>query len=249
MNLYGLIGYPLSHSFSAKYFTEKFKKESIADSEYRLFPLQSIHEIKDLLDKEPDLKGLSVTIPYKEKIIPFLDELDEVSQSIKAVNTIKISIKNSKPFLKGYNTDVIGFEKILLPLLKTHHKQALILGSGGVSKAVIYVLNKYGISHTIVSRKLQTDFISYHELTREIIDNHTIIINTTPLGMYPNLDNCPAIPYSYLTFLHLLIDLIYNPLETLFLKNGEKQNAKTQNGLDMLYFQAEAAWKIWNNKA
>ncbi len=246
MKLYGLIGYPLLHSFSSTYFTEKFKKEGITDAEFQLFPLNNIQEIKQLLVCEPNLKGLSVTIPYKEKIIPYLNELDEVAQKVGAVNSIKISNKENKIYLKGYNTDVIGFEKTLIPLLENHHKQALILGSGGASKAVAYVLEKLNIPFKIVSRTYKQGFLSYQQLNREIIENHQLIINTTPLGMYPDVNKCPALPCQFLNSAHLLIDLIYNPEETLFLQKGKLQHSKTQNGLKMLIFQAEASWKIWN---
>ena len=246
MNLFGLIGYPLSHSFSASYFAEKFKKEGITDAEFRLFELNNIQEIKHLLINEPFLKGLSVTIPYKEKIIPYLDKLDEVAQKVGAVNSIKISKINNKIYLKGYNTDVIGFEKTLTPLLEIHHKKALVLGTGGASKAVVYVLEKLKIPYRIVSRNKSQFYLNYQELTRELIDSHQLIINTTPLGMYPNINNYPSIPYSFLNSSHLLYDLIYNPEETLFLQKGKLQNAKIKSGFDMLIEQAEASWKIWN---
>ena len=246
MNLYGLIGYPLSHSFSASYFTEKFEKERVIDAKFQLFPLNNIQEIKQLLINEPYLKGLSVTIPYKEKIIPYLDELDKVAQKVGAVNSIKISNKENKIYLKGYNTDIVGFEKTLAPLLENHHEQALILGSGGSSKAVIYVLEKLNIPYKIVSRKNNQSFLSYQQLNREIIENHQLIINTTPLGMYPDVNKCHALPYQFLNSAHLLIDLIYNPKETLFLQKGKLQKCKIKNGLEMLIFQAEESWKIWN---
>ncbi len=248
MNLFGLIGYPLSHSFSASYFTEKFKIESITNAEFRLFPIPDISAVRFLLADQPNLKGLSVTIPYKEKIIPYLDELDDVAQKVGAVNAIQISIKNNKTYLKGFNTDVIGFEKTLRPLLEPHHQQALILGSGGASKAVMYVMNKLNIPFKIISRDLQNGLLTYSQLNPEIIASHQIIINTTPLGMYPEINNCPDIPYHLLTSSHLLFDLIYNPEETVFLIQGKSHFAKTKNGLEMLICQAEAAWEIWNNQ-
>ncbi len=248
MNLYGLIGYPLSHSFSTSYFTEKFKKERIKDTKYQLFPLNSIQDIKLLLASNPLLKGLNVTIPYKEKIIPYLDEIDKTALKVGAVNTIKISNKNNCIHLKGYNTDIIGFEKMLLPLLENHHKQALILGSGGGSKSVIYVLQKLNIPYKIVSRGINQTFLSDQQLTSETTDNHQLIINTTPLGMYPKVNDCPNLPYHFLTSSHLLIDLIYKPKETSFLKQGKLHGTKTQNGFEMLISQAEASWEIWNNK-
>jgi len=248
MKLYGLIGYPLSHSFSASYFKDKFKREGITATDYQLFPITTIEEIQKLLIDHPLLKGLSVTIPYKEKIIPFIDEMDESATKAGAVNTVKIIRNNNSVYLKAYNTDVVGFEKSLTPLLEPFHQQALILGDGGASKAVIYVLEKLNIQYKTVSRKNEACFLQYQQLNSEIIKSHLLIINTTPLGMYPDINNCPQIPYHSLTSSHLLFDLIYNPEETLFLKQGRLHAAKTKNGLEMLKIQAEAAWEIWNQK-
>ncbi|NVN96137.1 MAG: shikimate dehydrogenase [Bacteroidetes bacterium] len=246
MNLFGLIGYPLSHSFSATYFTKKFEKEGILDAEFRLFELNNIEEIKHLLFSEPLLKGLSVTIPYKEKIIPYLDELDEIAQKVGAVNSVKISKVNQQIYLKGFNTDVIGFEKTLIPMLKNHHKQALVLGTGGASKAVVFVFEKLKIPYRIVSRNTSQFLLTYNELTKEIMDTHQLIINTTPVGMFPNIIENPLLPYHFLNSSHFLFDLIYNPEETLFLQKGKIHNSLTKSGLDMLIEQAEASWKIWN---
>ena len=244
MKQYGLIGYPLSHSFSKGYFAEKFAKENIVDCKYDVFPLEKIEDFVELCNDKKNLIGLNVTIPYKEKIIPFLDELDETAANIGAVNTIKFS--NGKEI--GYNSDAYGFEMSLKPLLKQHHTKALILGTGGASKAVEYVLRKLGISFQYVSRNKNEKAISYEELNEAIIQHSKLIINTTPIGMYPNIDTAPDIPYNVLTEKHLLYDLVYNPEETLFLKKGKEKGAQTKNGLEMLYLQAERSWEIWNSQ-
>ena len=244
MKQYGLIGYPLSHSFSKGYFAEKFAKENIVDCKYDVFPLEKIEDFVELCNDKKNLIGLNVTIPYKEKTIPFLDELDETAANIGAVNTIKFS--NGKKI--GYNSDAYGFEMSLKPLLKSHHTQALILGTGGASKAVEYVLKKLGIAFQYVSRTKNDKAISYEELNESIIQHSKLIINTTPIGMYPNIDTAPDIPYNVLTEKHLLYDLVYNPEETLFLKKGKEKGAQTKNGLEMLYLQAERSWEIWNSQ-
>ena len=245
MKQFGLIGYPLSHSFSKGYFAEKFAKENIVDCKYDVFPLEKIEDFVELCNDKKNLIGLNVTIPYKEKIIPFLDELDETAANIGAVNTIKFS--NGKKI--GYNSDAYGFEMSLKPFLKPYHKQALILGTGGASKAVEYVLRKLGISFQYVSRTKSEKTISYEELlTNYDLRLTTLIINTTPIGMYPNIDTAPDIPYKVITDKHLLYDLIYNPEETLFLKKGKQRGAGTKNGLEMLYLQAERSWQIWNSQ-
>jgi shikimate dehydrogenase len=246
---FGLIGYPLQHSWSLKYFQEKFAKESIKNNLYELFPIVSLSDFEHLINMKPDLVGLNVTIPYKEKIIPYLDELDEIAKEIDAVNCIKISkTKLTIPFLKGYNTDTFGFEQSILPLIKSYHKNALILGNGGSAKAVSYVLKKLNVNFLIVTRTpIKPNHISYNEITEEIIQHHLLIINTTPLGMFPNTHTFPLIPYQYLTKNHLLYDLVYNPEETIFLTKGKNFGAQIKNGLSMLFFQAEKSWKIWNN--
>lgn len=239
--LYGLIGYPLSHSFSPKWFTEKFAAEDI-DALYKAYPLEHVEDILDLLSNYP-LKGLNVTIPYKESVTGFLDTLSPEAKAIGAVNCI--DIRNGKR--TGHNTDIIGFEQSLIPLLQPHHTKALVLGSGGAAKAVNYVLDKLGIERRSVSRNKTENTLTYQDLTEEIIKQHTLIINTTPLGMSPNEDYAPPIPYNNLTEQHLLYDLIYNPSETKFLRLGKANGAQTKNGHEMLILQAEASWKIWNN--
>ncbi|MFN8285010.1 MAG: shikimate dehydrogenase [Chitinophagales bacterium] len=243
MKQFGLIGYPLSHSFSKGYFTEKFAKENITDCRYDIFPLEKIEDFTELCNTHNKLAGLNVTIPYKEKIIPFLDELDETAANIGAVNTIKFS--DHKRI--GFNSDAYGFEMSLKPLLKSHHTSALILGTGGASKAVEYVLKKLGIDYQYVSRNKSEKAIAYEEVNDSIIQHSALIINCSPIGMYPNIDSAPDIPYQFLTDNHLLYDLIYNPEETQFLTEGKQRGAQTKNGLEMLYLQAERSWEIWNN--
>lgn len=247
MRKFGLIGYPLSHSFSKSYFTKKFLSEGINDCEYETYPLENISFIKDLLDREPHLSGLNVTIPYKEQVLQFLDEVDAQAIEIGAVNTIRISRINNKQHLKGFNTDAFGFAEPLKKVLKPSHKNALIFGTGGASKAVAWVLNSLGIEYSFVSRRPQkNNSIDYAGLTFEIIRKNTLLINTSPVGMFPNVDAAPDIPYEAVTSEHILYDLIYNPEETLFLKKGATKKATTLNGLPMLYLQAEKAWEIWN---
>lgn len=242
MKQFGLIGYPLSHSFSKGYFTQKFQQEGIADCQYDVFPLEKIDDFIALCDSYKNLAGLNVTIPYKEKIILFLDQLSEEAAEIGAVNTIKF-IDGKKI---GYNSDCYGFEMSLRPMLKPHQASALILGTGGASKAVEYVLKKLNIHYQYVSRKKSGTAISYDDLNESIIQHSTIIINTTPIGMYPNVDAAPQIPYQFIGESHLLYDLVYNPEKTQFLKEGELRSAQTKNGLEMLYLQAERSWEIWN---
>lgn len=238
---FGLIGYPLTHSFSKGYFTEKFKNEGITDAIYETFPLQNIEDFVELYVREKDLIGLNVTIPYKEKIIPFLDALSDEAQQIGAVNTIKF--KDGKKI--GYNSDVVGFENSLLPHLKSYHQKALILGTGGAAKAVAYVLDKLGIPFISVSRIQSEKTISYENITPAILQSHLIVINTTPLGMSPKLETFPNLPYDQLTEKHLLYDLVYNPEKTIFLEKGEEKGATIVNGLAMLHGQAERSWAIW----
>ncbi|MDP3441239.1 MAG: shikimate dehydrogenase [Ignavibacteria bacterium] len=247
MDLYGLIGKPLSHSFSKKYFTEKFDNEGIS-AKYELFPLETIEELPELIRLNPDLKGLNVTIPYKQSVNPYLSEIDKVARIIGAVNTIKIKRKNGKPYLIGYNTDAIGFEQTLKSILKKEkHPKALILGTGGSANAVRYVLRKHGIFFRSVSRTgLKSEQITYPMITKSTMCFYKLIINTTPLGMYPNISEAPDIMYDTINMNHILIDLIYNPEETLFLQRGKQYGAKTVNGMQMLMSQAEASWKIWN---
>lgn len=242
MKRYGLIGYPLSHSFSQKYFTEKFQREQITGCVYENFPLEDISAFEPLIQRHPDLCGLNVTIPYKEKVIPFLSEQSEVVRAIGACNCIKI--ENGK--LTGYNTDVTGFEDSLRPHLQAHHKKALVLGTGGAAKAVHWVLKKLGIEFLEVSRTPAYKQVSYQQVDEALINEHLLIVNTSPVGMYPKTDECPPLPYHALTPKHYLFDLIYNPAKTLFLQKGEAQGAMTENGKDMLVIQAEESWRIWN---
>jgi shikimate dehydrogenase len=243
MKRYGLIGYPLSHSFSQKYFTEKFQREGITGCVYENFPLAAIDEFPALIQQHSDLHGLNVTIPYKEKVIPFLTSQSEVVQAIGACNCIRIV---NGQFI-GHNTDVVGFEQSLLPLLQPHHKNALVLGTGGAAKAVHYVLNKLGIAFREVSRTPSTTRqIAYEQIDGSVIREYELIINTSPLGMYPNINECPPLPYEALTSKHYLFDLVYNPAKTLFLQKGAEQGAAVKNGHDMLIIQAEESWRIWN---
>ena len=243
MRKFGLIGFPLSHSFSKKYFTEKFEKEGLNNCSYENFPLPVIDELKQLLSL-PGLEGLNVTIPYKEQVLSFLDYSSDIVKKIKACNCIKI--KEGKLF--GFNTDVFGFENSLKKkIMSSIHKQALVLGTGGSAKAVIYVLENLGIKFKSVSRKPSAQSLSYEQLTKEIMPDYKLIINTTPLGMFPNVVEAPPIPYQYLTSDHFLFDLIYNPEKTLFLKKGEEQGTLIQNGYEMLVLQSEENWKIWNS--
>ena len=237
METFGLIGKSLSHSFSSSYFNEKFFKEKITNTKYLNFELNDISDFPQLIKKQ-NLSGLNVTLPYKESIIPFLDELSENAKKIGSVNTIQIA--NGK--LIGHNTDVIGFKQSIIPLLSGRNT-ALILGDGGAAKAVKFVFNQLNISHKTINRNSSFD---YSDITRELIGYHAIIINTTPIGMMPKIKNYPQIPYELLTEKHLLFDLIYNPKETLFLKYGRANKACTKNGLEMLQIQAETSWNIWN---
>lgn len=245
MKKYGLIGYPLKHSFSIGYFNEKFKSEGI-DAEYINFEIPDIKDFTTIIDQNPNLCGMNVTIPYKEQVIPFLDELDKDTAAIGAVNVIKIIRQKGKVKLVGYNSDIIGFSQSIKPLLKEHHKKALILGAGGAAKAIFHGLKNLGVEGTYVSRTKEPGKLTYEELTPEIMAENTIIVNCTPVGMFPNDAFCPDIPYELLTPHHLLYDLIYNPDTTLFMKKGAQKGAKTKNGLEMLLLQAFAGWEIWN---
>ncbi|NLR81837.1 shikimate dehydrogenase family protein [Chitinophaga eiseniae] len=242
MKMYGLIGYPLSHSFSKGFFKEKFEKENITGCQYENYPIPGITEFTTLLEEHPQLQGLNVTIPYKEVVIPFLDELSDAAARIGAVNCIHFNGGKKT----GYNTDVIGFTKSLQPLLQPHHTQALVLGTGGAAKAIMYALEQLGITYTIVSRRPENGAIAYEALDQATMEAHTVIVNTTPLGMYPKVDTFPEIPYQYLSSRHLLYDLVYNPAETAFLQKGAAQGATIKNGHEMLILQAEASWEIWN---
>ncbi|MCD8439782.1 shikimate dehydrogenase family protein [Tenacibaculum finnmarkense] len=244
--MYALVGKNISYSFSKGYFTNKFKELGLETSEYVNFDIQSIEELSaKIKENKTILKGMNVTIPYKLDVFNFLDEIDKKARKIGAVNTIKISKKGK---LIGFNTDVYGFKKSLKPLLKNHHKKALILGTGGASKAVAYVLKKLGITYYFVSRNPKgKKEVSYQSLSKETIETHHLIINCTPLGTHPNIKDCPDIPYQFIGKKHLLFDLIYNPEITTFLNKGQEKNAAIKNGLEMLEQQAEKAWRIWNN--
>ena len=239
MRHYGIIGFPLLHSFSAKYFNEKFATEKI-DAEYSLYPTKEESlksKVESLLDT---LDGFNVTLPYKQAVIPFLDRLDETAQAIGAVNVVYKRV--------GYNTDCLGFIESIRPLLRAYDQNALVLGTGGASKAACYGLRKLGITPTLVSRHPKEGQLGYNGLTPEVMAAHTIIVNCTPLGMLPDVDSCPAIPYEHITARHLLFDCVYNPDQTLFLQKGKAQGATIQNGIGMLYGQAKEAWKIWNKE-
>ena len=245
MKVYGIIGYPLGHSFSQKYFTEKFLTEGIKDCSYKIFPIKSVDDLQDILIQNPDLNGFNITIPHKQSILSLLDDTTKLPQNLNACNCVKIV--NGK-FI-GYNTDVIGFEETLLSQLKSHHTKALILGNGGAAEAVKFVLNKLNIAFKIVSRKLHDGSdLTYADITQRIIGDNLLIINTTPLGTFPDVEECPAIPYQYLTAQHFLYDLVYNPPKTLFLKKGEEYGAAIKNGYDMLVIQAEESWRIWKEE-
>lgn len=242
MRKFGLIGYPLSHSFSKSYFEKKFLRENILDAEYQNYPLEKIEDFLPLLAEHKDLVGLNVTTPYKESIIPYLTELDETAKVIGAVNTIKIS--DGK--LIGYNTDAWGFAKSLLGMAHVDMKTALIIGDGGAAKAVKYVLDKIGISHQTVNRTKKENCLTFEELSNELIAETRLFIQTTPIGTYPNVNEMPPVPMDAITSKHKAFDLIYNPEETLFLRLMRERGAKTKNGLEMLQAQAEEAWKVWH---
>jgi len=247
MRLFGLIGFPLGHSFSQKFFTEKFEREGIKNCSYQNFPLSSIDQLKDLLATHPNLEGFNITIPYKEQVFPFIDQQTDAVQKIGACNCVRIVDGQ----LIGYNTDVKGFEVSLRKKLQPKHNTALVLGTGGAAKAVVYALQQLNISYKIVSRKTnpEANVISYAELTHDVIAAHKLIVNTTPLGTYPNVNECADIPYEALTPDHYLFDLVYNPSKTLFLQKGEAQGATIENGHEMLEIQAEESWKIWNKSS
>lgn len=246
MKRYGLIGYPLGHSFSQKYFTEKFDRECV-DARYDLFPLESINELPGLIHDTEGLAGFNVTIPYKQDVIQFLDEMDDQAREIGAVNVVKITRQvNGAYRLKGFNSDAYGFAESIRPMLGPSHKRALVLGSGGASKAVIFSLRRLGVEPVVVSRRPSAGMLTYAAIDKEILMNYTVIVNASPVGMSPIIDACPDIPYEFLTPRHVCFDLVYNPEETLFLQKASAAGAAVKNGLDMLHLQAEGAWKYWN---
>lgn len=241
MKKYGLIGWPLGHSFSAGFFAEKFAREDI-DARYDNYEMETVEGLRAFVKSEPNLYGLNVTIPHKQAVIPLLDEISEEAAAIGAVNVIRI--RDGK--LKGFNSDIIGFMESIRPLLKPHHTRALVLGTGGASKAIVVGLRKLGIEPTYVSRSKKPGQLTYEELTPEIMAAHTVIVNCSPVGMFPKVENAPAIPYDLLTPQHLLYDLVYNPLEPRFLALGKERGATVKNGLEMLHLQAIASWQFWN---
>ncbi|MCH5301320.1 MAG: shikimate dehydrogenase [Prevotella sp.] len=248
MEKYGLIGFPLGHSFSISYFNQKFSDEGI-DARYENFEIPSIDQLQEIIDSNPELRGLNVTIPYKEKVIEFLDSVTPEAQAIGAVNVIKVKHEGKSIKLKGYNSDVIGFTQSIEPMLdKKRHKKALILGTGGASKAVNYGLKSLGLETVYVSRYERPGTIQYDKITPEVVKEYNVIVNCTPLGMYPKTEECPELPYEAMDQHTILYDLIYNPNETLFMKRGAQYGAQTKNGLEMLLLQAFASWEFWHDK-
>jgi shikimate dehydrogenase len=241
MTKYGIIGYPLGHSFSKGFFTEKFARESI-DAQYLNFEIPDVAMLSDVLRDNPELRGLNVTLPHKQTVIPLLDEMSEEAMEIGAVNVIRV--RNGK--LKGFNSDIIGFTNSIMPLLQPHHRKALVLGTGGASKAIRVGLNRLGIEWTYVSRSPRDGMVTYEDITAKTLQEYTVIVNCSPVGMFPKVDAAPAIPYELLSPQHLLFDCVYNPEETLFMKKGRKQGATVKNGLEMLHLQAAASWNFWN---
>lgn len=247
MDKYGLIGYPLGHSFSKNYFNEKFQNELI-DAEYINFEIKKIESLPEILASNPELKGLNVTIPYKEKVISFLDSVSQEARTIGAVNVIKVMRDGNKTMLKGYNSDVIGFTKSIEPLLERFHKKALILGTGGASKAVNYGLKSLGLETVLVSRYERPGTIQYDKITPDVIRDYNVVVNCTPCGMYPHIEECPKLPYEAIDNKNILYDLIYNPDQTLFMKKGAERGATVKNGLEMLLLQAFASWEFWQGE-
>jgi shikimate dehydrogenase len=246
MKRYGLIGYPLGHSFSKTFFNQKFQSEKI-DAEYVNFEIENVKDLKAVIKENSDLRGVNVTLPHKVAVMPLLDSISENAKNIGAVNVIKFKKGLfGKLHLEGYNSDIIGFMKSIEPMLNEKHRKALILGTGGSSKAIYHGLEQLGVSAVYVSRTPQKDCFTYEEITKEVIEEYTVIVNTTPVGMYPKIDECPDIPYQYITGNQILYDLLYNPDETLFMKKGKTQGATVKNGLEMLLLQAFASWEIWN---
>lgn len=247
MDKYGLIGYPLVHSFSISYFNQKFIDEKI-DAVYENFEIPTIDLLPEVIDSNPDLRGLNVTIPYKQKVMPFLDAISQEAMAIGAVNVIKVTREGGKSRLKGYNSDVIGFTKSIESMLEKFHKKALILGTGGASKAVDYGLKSLGLETVFVSRYQRPGTIQYEDITPDIIKEYNVIVNCTPCGMYPHTEECPKLPYEAMDNRTILYDLIYNPDTTMFMKKGAEHGANTKNGLEMLLLQAFASWDFWHGK-
>lgn len=248
MKTFGLIGHRLGYSFSRNFFTEKFQRENLTNHEYVNFELDSISEFPGIFEQGKEIGGLNCTIPYKQQIMQYLDEIDPEAAQVGAVNTVKITYKEGRRFLKGFNTDIYGFENSLKPMLDEKHKKALILGTGGASKAIKHILNKSGIDFVSASieEQLFEKEIRYHQIDEQLLKEYLIVIQATPVGTFPNVDQCPDIPYQYISSNHVCFDLVYNPEETMFLKKAKAQGAKTKNGLEMLHLQALKAWEIWN---
>ena len=247
MDKYGLIGYPLGHSFSISYFNEKFQNEGI-DAVYENFEIPQIENLVEVLNVNPELKGLNVTIPYKEKVLNYLDNVSPEARAIGAVNVIKVDHNGNDITLTGYNSDVIGFTKSIEPMLQRYHKKALILGTGGASKAINYGLKSLGLETVYVSRYERPGTICYKDITPEVVKEYNVIINCTPVGMFPQTDKCPDLPYEAMDNHTILYDLIYNPDETLFMNRGKQYGATVKNGLEMLLLQAFASWDFWNKE-
>ena len=245
MDKYGLIGYPLGHSFSKNFFKEKFENEKI-DAIYSNYEIPTIKDFPDVVASNPELRGLNVTIPYKQQVMEYLDDIAPEAKAIGAVNVVRVEHTGEKPRLIGYNSDVIGFTNSIKPLLHPHHKKALILGTGGASKAINYGLHKLGLETLFVSRSARSGCITYDDITKETLKEYEVVVNCSPKGMYPHVDECPDIPYEYLSSDNLLYDLVYNPEETLFMKKGKEQGAQVKNGHEMLILQAIASWDFWN---
>ena len=239
---FGIIGFPLGHSFSRGFFTEKFAREGI-DAQYLNFEIPDVAMLGDILRENPELRGLNVTLPHKQAVIPLLDELSDEAREIGAVNVIRI--RDGR--LKGFNSDIIGFTESIRPLLQPHHTKALILGTGGASRAIRVGLSRLGIEWTYVTRSPREEMLTYSDLTPEVMKEYTVIVNCSPVGMFPKVDQAPAIPYELLTPKHLLFDCVYNPEDTLFMKKGREQGAIVKNGLEMLHLQAVASWEFWNS--
>ena len=248
MDRYGLIGYPLGHSFSVSYFNQKFADENI-NAKYENFEIPSIDMLPEIIDSHPDLRGLNVTIPYKEKVFDFLDSVSPEARAIGAVNVIKVIHEGNKIILKGYNSDVIGFTQSIEPMLdKKWHKKALILGTGGASKAINYGLKSLGLETVFVSRYERPGTIQYDKITPEVVKEYNVIVNCTPVGMFPKTEECPKLPYEAMDHHTILYDLIYNPDQTLFMRRGAEYGADVKNGLEMLLLQAFASWEFWNDE-
>ncbi len=245
MTKFGLVGYPLGHSFSRSFFNDKFQGEKI-DAEYLNFEIPSIEQFTEIIETHPELKGLNVTIPYKQQVMDYLDEVSPEARAIGAVNVVRVEHNGKNVKLIGFNSDVIGFTQSIEPLLRTHHKKALILGTGGASKAINYGLKKLGLETLFVSRSKRDNCITYEDINADVLKEYEVIVNCSPKGMYPHTDECPDIPYEHLTYNNLLYDLVYNPEETLFMKNGKAHGAQVKNGLEMLILQALASWDFWN---